>query len=157
MKFVTINRYFLISFFCSACFCHSLFGSVVGSDTECSRQEAVTFFEFDSNNKMNGFAHFENGFSLETPNTTCTFDSFFPVSGTVDLNVGTLFLQKDLEFDSQTNLVNMGNIYGNGFAIKCSESIQTFTAYSSCAISSWNEVNSLSKTQPIGPMMIITL
>ena len=53
-------------------------------------------FEIDPDNRLNGFAAFENGFSLENRVTTCTFDALFPVSGTVNINGGNLYLNQDV-------------------------------------------------------------
>jgi 6-phosphogluconolactonase (cycloisomerase 2 family) len=99
----------------------------VGSDSVPSREASVLFLAADTDNEMNGFAAFEKGFAFSDDGTTCTFDSMFPVSGGVDMKNGVLKLQKDLIFDSQTTLTSMGNVYGNGFQIGCSESVTTLT------------------------------
>jgi hypothetical protein len=80
---------------------------------------------------MNGFGAFEGGFTLETVSTTCTFDSFFPVSGSVDMRAGTLYLLKDLLLDKGTSLVSMGDIYGDGHLMECSASVTAMWAPSS--------------------------
>jgi len=112
-----------------------LSGTVVGSDSACSRQGSATFLEIDSDNEMNGFAFFEDGFTLETVSTTCTFDSFFPVSGIVDMNYGTLYLRKDLKFDRATNLRNLGSVFGNGFSVEFNKNRAAFD-------SSWSYLDS---------------
>jgi len=108
----------------------------IGSDTTPSRQGAVTFYESDSDNEMNGFAALENGFTLETPNTTCTFDSFFPVSGTVEMNGGSLYLLKDLLFDAGVSVNSFGSLYGSDLEVEISENVTTLTAYGSYSGSS---------------------
>ena len=50
----------------------------------------------DSNNTMLGFGKFQGGFTLQDATTSCTFGSAFPVSGIVNMNGGTLYLQQDL-------------------------------------------------------------
>jgi len=60
--------------------CSPIYSLAVGSDSACSRQNLVTFPQADSDNEMNGFALFEAGFTLASQSTTCTFDSFYPVS-----------------------------------------------------------------------------
>ena len=106
----------------------------VGSESAVSRQGSIEFLYVDSNNEMKGFAAFEAGFTLQTPSTTCTFNSLFPVSGTVDMGCGTLYLSRDLIFDSETSLDNMGSIYGNGHSIRLSESVITLTAFSPASV-----------------------
>jgi len=101
----------------------------VGSDSAPSRQNSVTFLEADSDNEMNGFGAIENGFTLESISTTCTFDSFFPISGAVDMRAASLYLLKDIAFDSGVSLTNMGSIYGNGHAVRFSESVTTAIAF----------------------------
>jgi len=95
----------------------------VGSDQLVSREGNVVFAVGDNDNELNGFAYFENGFELVNENTTCTFDSLFRVGGTIDLNGGALYLQKDLILDSNTTLTDVGAIYGNGYKIDLSESV----------------------------------
>lgn len=93
----------------------------IGSDNNPSRQSNAVF-SGPSNNEMNGFAIFEGGFTLQDLNTVCTFDSSFPVSGTVEMNHGVLGLQKNLIFDEGTVLDSVGNIYGNNFFLEFANS-----------------------------------
>gem|GEM_PF-4916664 len=79
--------------------CVPIHALIVGSNTAVSRQSLVTFPEADSNNTMLGFAAFEDGFRLETFATTCTFDAYFPVGGTVQLDGGSLWLARDMELE----------------------------------------------------------
>lgn len=147
MKCVIIKSFFfvVVSFF------SYVSAVVVGSDSSFSSAGGITFLAYESDNKLNGFTYFKEGFSLETPLTTCTFDAYFPVSGTVDLNVGSLYLAKDLTFDCGTSLVNMGNIYGNGHIVKFSESVTTFTAFASqgTSLSSWQQLDSKNLTKDV--------
>ena len=108
----------------------SIFSLSIGSDSSPSRESSVEFPEGVSGNRMNGFASFENGFIYETSDTTCTFDSSFPVSGVVDMKAGELSLSKDLIFDSGTSLNCFGSIYGNLHSIEFGDSVTTLTAYS---------------------------
>ncbi len=86
---------------------------VVGSNTAVSRQAVTTFPAVDTNNNMQGFASFENGFTLQNAATTCTFDSLLPVSGPINLNDGRLFLLRDLKLSDTAYVITMGNIFGN--------------------------------------------
>lgn len=90
----------------------------VGSNTVPSRQNSVTFLRIDSDNTMLGFAAFENGFVLQSSTTTCTFDDFFPVSGTVNFRGGRLHLKKDLLFDKGLNITNSGSIFATNYSIE---------------------------------------
>jgi len=119
----------VVLLFLSLVLVHFLSATTVGSDSAVSRQASVEFPEVDSDNEMNGFAAFENGFTFETADTTCTFDSFFPVSGTVDMKGGALYLQKGLKFDTGANLINLGTIYGNDLSIEFSDGVTTLTVY----------------------------
>jgi len=128
MKCVTTRRccIALLFFFGVVRLC----GLSVGSDSVVSRQGSPTFPQSDTDNEMNGFAAFEAGFTLEDSSTSCTFDSFFPVSGSVLMNSGTLYLLKDLLLDRGTILVSMGSIYGGGHVLECSSSVTAFVAAS---------------------------
>jgi len=121
---------------------------MVGSDSSPSRESAVVFQEADTDNEMNGFGSFEDGFTLESANTTCTVDSFFPISGSIDMRGGTIYLSKDLRFDSGISLTNMGSIYGNGLSVECSEKVTTVTVFASGqtagSSSSWEQKDSKS-------------
>ena len=91
--------------------CHT-----VGSNTTSSRQLRTFFRKADDINKMVGFTVFENGLSLENESTVCTFDAFFPISGTINLNGGTLYLAKDAVFSYPLKLTP-GMIDGCGYSL----------------------------------------
>jgi len=91
---------------------------VIGSTTITSRQPAVVFPENDSDNTLLGFAEFVQGFSLESAKTTCTYEGIIPVSGTVRLNNGTLFLKRDLQFLNRFDFAGGGKIDGRSLTIK---------------------------------------
>ena len=80
----------------------------------------------DSDNLMLGFGHFQGGFTLEDATTSCTFNSIFPVSGTVNMNGGTLYLLQDMVLSNTTQLVGLGTIIGNNHAIDFCETITYF-------------------------------
>lgn len=109
---------------------------VKGSDTVVSVEPLASFPSVDSDNTMLGFGWFKNGFTLEDASTTCTFNSVYPVSGTVDMGGGTLTLLQDLIFHNITALNGMGNIIGNNYAL---DLCTTITAFPS-------NLNSLSNT-----------
>jgi len=66
----------------------------------------------DGDNEMLYFGAFPKGFTLEGFNTTCIFNSVFPVSGDININDGTLTLSRDLVFIGGTTINSLGTIYG---------------------------------------------
>jgi hypothetical protein len=100
---------------------------VIGNDNYISRESGITFLQADTDNKITGLAGIEEGFLLQSANTTFTFDGFFPVSGTVDFRGGTIYLTKALLFDSSVSMSYMGNFYGNGRTVYLSSSVTTFS------------------------------
>jgi hypothetical protein len=119
-------------FFFLSVFFHSYSWAVTyGSETAVSVLPAVTFPAADSDNMMLGFGFFRNGFTLQDSTTTCTFKSEFPVSGTIALNGGTLYLQQDFVLSDTNMIIGGGLIIGNGFTVKLSPStsFETATTY----------------------------
>ncbi len=100
---------------------------VIGSNTTPSRQALVTFPAVDGDNEMRGFAAFEDGFTLEDATTTCLYNSFFPVSGTVTFNNGTLNLNRSLVFTNTTQLVDGGTINGNQYKVALPDRVAQFS------------------------------
>lgn len=98
----------------------------VGSDTAVSRQSQPSFAT-QTDNIMLGFARFENGFAFADNKTSCTFDDFFAVAGTVNLAGGTLRLQQDLSLDNPIAFVNGGTIIGNSFSCELPRTLTEFT------------------------------
>lgn len=109
-----------------------LLSLVVGSDSVVSLESLASFPSVDYDNEIRSFALMKNGFSLEDALTTCTFRSIFPVSGTVNVSGGNLFLGSDLLFQNVATLASMGKIFGDYHTIDLSSSIQTLPgAYNS--------------------------
>lgn len=87
--------------------------TVFGSDTAI--QAAQPFFTFPSgqtNNRLANYGWAANGFAIANATTSAEFDSVFPVSGPIQLNGGTLTLNRDLLFNNTTILQGMGAIVG---------------------------------------------
>ncbi len=99
----------------------------VGSKTVVSSQGPTTFPAVDTNNTMLGYAIFENGFTLESNVTTCTYDNFEPVSGAVRINGGSLYLLQDLVFSNTLNMVTAGKFFANNHSIEFSKNISTLS------------------------------
>lgn len=104
-----------------------IFSLSVGSNTTFSRQPMPTFPTVATDNRMLGFAAFEQGFALQSKTTTCTFDNFFPVSGTVALQGGRLYLLQDLIFNNQYQLPLGGNFYGVNHSIEFPKQLSDIT------------------------------
>ena len=102
------------------------FPIVVGSNTAVSVEPFFVFPAADSDNTMLGFGWFKNGFALEDSSTTCTFDTVYPVSGTINCNQGTLILLQDLHFQNPATLLNLGNIKANNHILDFSATITSF-------------------------------
>ena len=102
------------------------FPIVVGSNTAVSVEPFFVFPAADSDNTMLGFGWFKNGFALEDSSTTCTFDTVYPVSGTINCNQGTLILLQDLYFQNPATLLNLGNIKANNHILDFSATITSF-------------------------------
>lgn len=120
----------LIILFCISCLYESCLNAVViGSETAVSIITTSTVFPVtDTDNMMLGFGWFQGGFTLQDLNTSCTFNSVYPVSGTVDMNGGTLYLSQDLTLANVTQLNGLGTIIGNGHSIEFCESVTLLPA-----------------------------
>jgi len=111
---------------------NSNFSIVKGSETVVSVEAVYEFPAIDSDNTMLGFGWFKNGFSLEDATTTCTFDSVYPVSGTVDLKGGTLSLGQDLFFNNTTTIQGWGAVFGNNHLIDFCSSVTYLPSNATC-------------------------
>ena len=99
---------------------------IIGSNTAPLRQALASFPAIDSDNEMRGFAAFESGFTLEDNTTTCLFNSFFPISGNITFNNGTLNLNLNLALASAAQFINGGTINGNQFSVTLPDKISVF-------------------------------
>ncbi len=104
---------------------------VVGSTTAVSLEPATTFYESETDNLIQGFAWLKNGFTLEDALTTCTFNGLYPVSGTIALNGGTLYLSQDIVCKNSTTFNSLGTIFGNMNGIDLCSSV---TALPDCVL-----------------------
>jgi hypothetical protein len=102
---------------------------IVGSESAVSVVTTCTIFPAtDNDNKIQGFVWLKGGFELEDETTSCTFDGVYPISGTVDLNGGTLYLLQDMVLANPTQLNGLGTIIGNGHSIEFCESVTALPA-----------------------------
>ena len=92
---------------------HTCDALIVGSNTTVSVEAFTSFPAADNDNTILGFGWMKNGFELEDNTTTCTFDDVYPISGTINLNGGTLILERDVLFANPATLTGLGTITGN--------------------------------------------
>ncbi len=93
----------------------SLSARKVGSDSEVAKQGKAFFLNEDSN-EISGFSILKSGFILQNKTTICDYNAYFPISGDIVLNGGTLRLSNDLYLQSPVNIGN-GKIDGNFFSL----------------------------------------
>jgi len=96
----------------------------VGNNTAVFETLSPIFFPAaDSNNSMYGFVHPIGGFTLENASTSCTFNTVMPVSGTIKMNGGTLYLLQDMTISNTVQLDGLGAIYGNNHTLYLPETV----------------------------------
>jgi hypothetical protein len=117
------NQVLVVSILLSALFSAHIQAAIKGSFTAVSNEPHFTFPSIDTDNLIQGFARFDDGFSLENSVTTCTFNGYFLVSGDVALNGGTLILEQDLIFRNIASIESMGDIYGDGHVVDLCQTI----------------------------------
>lgn len=93
----------------------------IGSDTAVTR--FTTQQTVNNGDRIAGFAALKAGFRLSGTNVTGTFDSFFPVSGNVEFNGGTLVLEQDLILHNVSWIGFIGDIIGKGHTFELSSSV----------------------------------
>ena len=113
----------VVIIFISILLSYQLNAAVKGSETAVSIQSSFSFPAADNDNTLLGFGWFKNGFSFEDNSTTCTFNSVFPVSGSIDLKGGTLFLLQDLICRNVLQLDGLGTVCGHDHTLHFSSSV----------------------------------
>ncbi len=96
-------------------FCLPIKATDIGSNTAVLRVN--TQQTINNGDVVQGFAALAGGFKLSSSAVTGIWNSFFPVSGAVDFNHGTMVLTRDLDFSGVTNFQRFGNIFGNGYTV----------------------------------------
>lgn len=98
-----------------------VFSADIGSDSAVTRfNNQVTL---NAGDRVAGFAALQGGFQILSSVTTATWDCFFPASGTLNFNFGTLYLKEDLLTYDDSFLVNLGNIVGNNHCLEIAPTI----------------------------------
>lgn len=76
-------------------------------------------------NRIAYFGWAQNGFTLTNAITSLLFDSVFPVSGAIQMNGGTLTLNRDLVFNNLATVQGLGSIIGDGHIVSLAQSINS--------------------------------
>jgi len=105
-----------------------LYPLTIGSDSAVSRQ-AIPTFPTQLDNLMLGSAEMINGFLFADQHTTCSFDDFYPVAGTINLALGKLFLSQDMTCNNPLNLATGGVVVGNFHAFELPRAVPNITIY----------------------------
>ncbi len=137
---------YLASIFFLACSMGSAYPLIIGSTSTVSSQGLITFPNTDTNNTIIGYAFMGNGFSLQDNTTSCTFNSFMPISGSLNLNGGRLILQEDLLCTNTFTCGSGGRFYGNNHAIEFPNNVADFAIPGSLSSSSplnWTQITSI--------------
>ncbi len=98
----------------------------IGSDTAVTRFN--TKQALNNGDRVAGFAALAAGFRIANRDATCTWDSFFPVTGDIGLSHGTLLLNRDLICNNVTSIKELGNINAQFHNVDMSTSITGFPA-----------------------------
>ncbi len=100
----------------------------IGSDTAVARFNTQQIL--DDGDRIAGFAAIEEGFALKGSFVSGTFDCLFPVTGRIDLNGGTLILDKKIYLDHISDLAVLGNITGKDRLLELSSSVTAISSLS---------------------------
>lgn len=119
-KLISYNKFKILIIFI-ALISNDLAAVTLGSDFTIQSHYAFS----GAGNRIANDAKMDNGFSLVDELTTCSFDSFFPVSGSINLNLGMLFLNRDLILNNGVVFGGGGKIYGNNHSIQTPKSFST--------------------------------
>jgi len=115
-KILKIIFIFFISLFTNYTQCIT-----IGSDSSVDKFSTQQIL--NNGDRIACFASLAGGFRLATSSTTATFDSTFPVSGTVALEKGTLSLDNNLIFNETSIIQTLGDIIGNNHKLELSSNI----------------------------------
>jgi len=121
MKKESMHRY-KRSLFVGYLFGHTFLHTMdIGSDTAVTRFNNQVLV--NNGDRIAGFAALDGGFFLSSPNVTATFDSFFPISGPLAFNGGTLQLDQDFRIANGASITTLGNIVRQFHAVDFAETI----------------------------------
>lgn len=99
---------------------------VYGSDTAVSALPAIVAPAAPVvPNRIAYFGWTQNGFTLTNSATSLLFDSVFPVSGTIQMNGGTVTLNRDLIMNNLATLQGLGSIIGGAHILSLAQSINS--------------------------------
>ncbi len=106
---------------------NSVLAVTYGSDTAVSIESPLNV-PSGTDNVIKTFAYLKYGLGLADNNTTCSFQSVFPVAGPVNLRGGKLYLQSDLTLSNTATFADLGTIMGQNHMITLCENATGFAA-----------------------------
>jgi hypothetical protein len=95
--------------------------SQIGSDNSVTRIDQLV--QLIDGVRVAGFVALQGGFSLTDNTVSAQFDSFFPVSGQININHGNLYLTRDLILADIMSFQEFGNIFGDGYNLQFAPSM----------------------------------
>ncbi len=123
-------------------------GADIGSDTAVTRFNNQQIVQ--DTDRIAGFASLAGGFALANSFVTGTFDCFFPVSGNIAFNYGTLLLSQDLIFSNVSFIRTMGNVNGAGHAMILAPSMNPIPSEAmDCSISFLTSFNAAAQINSV--------
>lgn len=128
------------------CIIRSLYPVIIGSNSTVSSQGLITFPNTDVNNSILGYAFMGNGFSLQDNTTSCTFSSFMPIAGPLNLNGGRLIMTEDIVCSNTFTFQSGGRFYGRGHALEFPKNVQDFSIPGIASTTSplnWTQITSI--------------
>ena len=87
----------------------SLYSLSYGANNKITYYDSANIIT-GAGNEINALAVFD-GVTFNDANTTCSYDAFFSMRGSVDLKNGIMFLLRDLRFADLENIISAGRIY----------------------------------------------
>ena len=121
-----MNKYkYLVFLFCTSLFFIPVVNCVdYGSNTAVSIVAAPTIS--GATNNILAFGYMKNGFTLTDAETTCTFQSVFPVANTISLNNGILYLDTDFHMANPATFTSPGTFWGASHILEVDQTMNNF-------------------------------
>ena len=112
------KKIFIFIIFILIFFAKNIDTATVGSDTAVNKFSTQQIL--NNSDRIACFAALNSGFKINSADATGTFDSIFPVSGDIEIGLGTLTLSQDLILYGDTSVKSIGTIYGNSHTLELS-------------------------------------
>jgi len=123
MKKKIIIIFFIISLF----FTKNIKTATIGSDTSVNKFSTQQIL--NDSDRVACFAALNSGFKINSADATAEFDSIFPVSGNIEIGLGTLTLSQDLILFGDAKIKSIGTVYGNSHTLELSHTCTAFPTH----------------------------